>query len=101
MRKRGMTMSQAEIRSSVEAATAQASTLEGSVSSLGDVSLQSISGVSTGIPGASLHDSAATALEAGLRTWTDLINSDASAIQTTGLAFDSTDHKLAHVLLDA
>lgn len=95
-----MTMSQAEIRSSVEAASAQANTLEGPVSSLGDVSLQSISGASAGIPGGTLHDSAATALETGLRTWAGLINSDASAIQTTGLTFDSADQKLAHTLLD-
>lgn len=71
-----MTLSQAEIRSSIEAADARATALEGSVGSLGSVSLQSISDVSAGIPGSSLHDSTATTLETGLRTWTDLINSD-------------------------
>ena len=95
-----MIVSQAEIRSSIEAADAQATALEGSVGSLGNVSLQSISDVSAGIPGSPLHDSAATALEAGLRTWMDLINSDASTIQTTGLTLDGADQKLARTLLD-
>lgn len=91
-------MSRAEIYSGAESATAQANTLERSASSFGGMSLQSISGASAGIPGDTIHDST-TALETGLRTWTDLIRSDADAIQTIGLTFDDADQTLTSMLL--
>lgn len=92
-------MSDAEIRSDAASSAAQASALETAIAPLGDISLSRIAETSVGIPGASLHDDATSAIETNLRSWVDLIYAGVDAIRETGLAFDGADKEQACMLL--